>query len=473
MGNVCAWRQGKGKAEEDALEAETDNDAVKTFILKKENSPDNTDTGKNVIGMRGNENEENKINNHLEKQIEITKPEPEPEPEPFLLHKNEVENESKESKTTSENNVENNVENKETTIASLGIPITTENVSSGTDDDSDEKESDEGNEEDQEKEKQKENEILSVASTRQKRLSVSAEAYGEWNKKKENFVPKIYEKDEEEKKKIREAINESFLFSHLNDKEIETIVNAFFKKKVEKGSYIIKEGDDGDLLYVIDEGEVEIYKTKKIEETEDAVDEENKKEILTLLKSKDVFGELALLYNSKRAATAEALTDCSLWALDRESFNYIIKDTVAKNRQMYEDILRQVNVLKDMDPYERSKLADCLKSKNFKDGEIIIEEGEEGNTFYMLVDGHAVATKDDKIIKTYNKGDYFGELALLRNQPRAATVTCKDFCQVVYLDRKSFKRLLGPVEAILNRNVENYKQVLKELGLDTTCIEAN
>nr|5K8S_A Chain A, CAMP-dependent protein kinase regulatory subunit [Plasmodium falciparum 3D7]5K8S_B Chain B, CAMP-dependent protein kinase regulatory subunit [Plasmodium falciparum 3D7] len=145
----------------------------------------------------------------------------------------------------------------------------------------------------------------------------------------------------------------------------------------------------------------------------------------------------------------------------------------AKKRKMYEDILSHVNILKDMDPYERCKVADCLKSKSYNDGEIIIKEGEEGDTFFILIDGNAVASKDNKVIKTYTKGDYFGELALLKNKPRAATIKAQNFCQVVYLDRKSFKRLLGPIEDILHRNVENYKKVLNELGLDTTCIDEN
>ncbi|EUD69082.1 cAMP-dependent protein kinase regulator [Plasmodium inui San Antonio 1] len=307
-----------------------------------------------------------------------------------------------------------------------------------------------------------ESDVANLSVGQSKRLSVSAEAYGEWNKKKLNFVPKVYKKDESEKEKIREALNDSFLFNHLNKKEMEIIVDAFFDEHVETNVNIINEGDEGDLLYVIDEGEVEIYKMK-----------ENKKEVLTILKSKDVFGELALLYNSKRAATARALTKCHLWALDRESFTYIIKDNVAKKRKMYEDFLTQISILKDMDPYERSKVADSLKTKTFSDQEEIIKEGEQGDTFYIIIDGKALAIKDKKVIKTYSKGDYFGELALLKNQPRAATVKAKDTCQVVYLDRKSFKRLLGPIEEILYRNVENYRKVLKELGLDTACIEGN
>lgn len=52
----------------------------------------------------------------------------------------------------------------------------------------------------------------------------------------------------------------------------------------------------------------------------------------------------------------------------------------------------------------------------------------------------------------YKSGDYFGELALIRNEPRAANVIAKTHVSVVTLDRHSFKRLLGPIEEILKRN---------------------
>ena len=52
----------------------------------------------------------------------------------------------------------------------------------------------------------------------------------------------------------------------------------------------------------------------------------------------------------------------------------------------------------------------------------------------------------------YNKGGYFGELALIRNEPRAASVIAKTECKLLKLDRISFKRLLGPIENILKRN---------------------
>lgn len=57
----------------------------------------------------------------------------------------------------------------------------------------------------------------------------------------------------------------------------------------------------------------------------------------------------------------------------------------------------------------------------------------------------------------YKPGDYFGELALLRNEPRAANIVAKTKLKVVSLERQSFKRLLGPLDEILKRNMNAYK----------------
>ncbi len=58
----------------------------------------------------------------------------------------------------------------------------------------------------------------------------------------------------------------------------------------------------------------------------------------------------------------------------------------------------------------------------------------------------------------YKVGDYFGERALIKNEPRAANVIAKTKCTVVSLDRHSFKRLLGPLEDLLKRNMDIYEQ---------------
>jgi cAMP-dependent protein kinase regulator len=117
-----------------------------------------------------------------------------------------------------------------------------------------------------------------------------------------------------------------------------------------------------------------------------------------------------------------------------------------------------------MDHYERSKMADAIRETKINSGETIITQGEAGDVFYILVDGSAKATLNEdksKAVMQYKPGDYFGELALLRGEPRAANVIATEDCKLISLDRKSFKRLLGPLDKILMRNMDNYMNYMK------------
>ena len=59
---------------------------------------------------------------------------------------------------------------------------------------------------------------------------------------------------------------------------------------------------------------------------------------------------------------------------------------------------------------------------------------------------------------SYGPGDYFGERALLKDEPRAANVLAKTECKLVSVDRHSFKRLMGPLETILRRRMDIYNE---------------
>lgn len=119
-----------------------------------------------------------------------------------------------------------------------------------------------------------------------------------------------------------------------------------------------------------------------------------------------------------------------------------------------------------MDEYERGKLADAFKEEWYQPEDFVIREGDDGNTFYLIMSGDAIATKTVEIGKPpvevfkYSGGDYFGERALIKNEPRAANIVAKTQLHCVALDRQSFKRLLGPIEEILKRNIGMYKQYM-------------
>eukprot|EP00347_Sterkiella_histriomuscorum_P002262 403368839 len=286
------------------------------------------------------------------------------------------------------------------------------------------------------------------------RSSVSAEAFGDWNKK-EAFEAKVVPKSQETKDKIMTRLGQAFMFSALDEKEKQIVVNAMEERKAVEGEHIITQGEEGDNLYVVESGTLSCFKLFPGNSVE------------TFLKKYmpgESFGELALLYNCPRAATIKADGDAILWSLDRNTFNHIVKDAASKKRDKYEKFLESVKLLQGMDSYERFKLADAFKEHLYKAGEYIIKEGEQGDLFYMIESGDAQATKTlsegeaPVVVMHYKIGDYFGERALIKNEPRAANVIAKTDCNVVFLDRHSFKRLLGPLEEILKRNMDIYEQ---------------
>ena len=79
-----------------------------------------------------------------------------------------------------------------------------------------------------------------------------------------------------------------------------------------------------------------------------------------------------------------------------------------------------------------------------------------GNNFYIVAEGQLVAykqmEKDTKLVYTYGRGDYFGELALLRDIPRQATIKSVSAGKLFFINKDAFARMLGPLEGILKRN---------------------
>ena len=85
------------------------------------------------------------------------------------------------------------------------------------------------------------------------RNSVSAEAYGEWNKK-EAFAPKVIAKTGDTITRMKELLKKVFMFQNLEMKDVDVIVNAMEEVVVKPGDAVIKQNDEGNCLYVVDSG---------------------------------------------------------------------------------------------------------------------------------------------------------------------------------------------------------------------------
>ena len=287
------------------------------------------------------------------------------------------------------------------------------------------------------------------------RSSVSAEVYGFYNKKGK-FVPKVIPKNDEQMNRIKGKIISSFIFSSLEKKDLDIVINAMEEKRFKLDDKVISQGEDGDCLYIVETGNLKCFKT---------FNSDNTPKLLKIYEPGDSFGELALLYNCPRAATIICSSEESiLWSLDRETFNHIVKEAAQKKREKYENFLKNVDILSTIDSYELGQICDSLKDGYYKKDDYIIREGELGDVFYILEEGTCNATKTlepgkpETVIKELKEGDYFGERALLKGEPRYANIiVTSETAKVISLDRLSFNRLLGPILEILKRNIDKYQ----------------
>jgi len=281
-------------------------------------------------------------------------------------------------------------------------------------------------------------------------MSASVKVSSDWE-------PPVHPKTEEEAAMLRHRVGKNVLMKHLSPREVNIMVAAFKATRFGSGDEIIKQGEEGDLFYVVEEGQCDI--------TIDGVG------VVAHIDGgggRDYFGELALLYNAPRAATVTAVTPCLTWALDRTTFKTIMQDCATKQSNLYRAFLDKVPILSTLSAYEKMQLADALRATTYERDEIIIREGEDGNDFFIVEEGEVICTKRDgsggemEVSEPLGPGSYFGELALLNDDVRAATVRSVGLSRVLAVDRSTFNRIFGSLRDSLESNREMYEKYVDE-----------
>jgi hypothetical protein len=102
------------------------------------------------------------------------------------------------------------------------------------------------------------------------------------------------------------------------------------------------------------------------------------------------------------------------------------------------EILRSVDLFASLAAPEFEGLAARLTEVTAAPGTAIVTEGEIGHHFYVIEDGEAEVSRDGHLVATLGRGDYFGEIALLRHVPRTATVVAKTPTTLLSLEREGF-----------------------------------
>jgi CRP-like cAMP-binding protein len=203
-------------------------------------------------------------------------------------------------------------------------------------------------------------------------------------------------------------------------------------ENVAAGKEVVRQGEPGERFYLIAHGAFEVM-----------VDEQP----VTRLGRGEYFGELALLNDAPRAATVVAVEPGRLYSLGRAAFRTTLAHDLATQVRIqaalaYREAVAAMLLFRDLAPVDLDLLLTRFVQVAVATGEDIIRQGESGDRFYVIRSGAVDVIKDGQTIGKRVRGDAFGELALLLNAPRAATVRATEPTELLALNAADFQDLL-------------------------------
>ena len=201
---------------------------------------------------------------------------------------------------------------------------------------------------------------------------------------------------------------------------------------------VFRQGDRPTAFYVVRRGVLEVV--------EEDPDTGNERSIRTLGRGGS-FGELGLISNALRAATVRAVGEAEVFEFDRGTFDRLLADMI--HVPEFEPTLQQLAELREQPCFahlgtdQLVELLDRGEWLTVAPGQAVIEQGDEGDSFYAVSSGQFSVVTDGELKQTIGPGAYFGEIALLLDVPRTASVIARTPSRVFRLDREGFDQLLA------------------------------
>lgn len=217
----------------------------------------------------------------------------------------------------------------------------------------------------------------------------------------------------------------------LEPDDLNELAGLVRRVRVPAGRPLVRQGDAVDAFYVIRRGRC------LVTECENGVEHE-----ITRLGPGATFGELALLEGTPRTATVRAETEVEAFAVDAGAFQRLLADALAP--PALAPAAWPVTQVWSLPPFRHLDLvgASALATRGtwlrVAPGVCVVEEGEAGEDFYVVASGQLQVERDGTTVGTLRAGDFFGELALLRDAPRAATVRAITPARLFVLPRDAF-----------------------------------
>ena len=237
---------------------------------------------------------------------------------------------------------------------------------------------------------------------------------------------------------ISKSLSSSFLFNSLSEESMMSIIEEFKLYKFPPRTIVFNQGLYGQNFFIISSGRVEVIVNGTV------------KKILT---KGEYFGELALLHDSTRTASIKTIEQSYFWTLARNSFKKIIISLNSKKFEENANFMKNVELFASFSQSQKDVILSLMVTQDFNDGEKIVLEGDPGDLLYIIQRGTVSCSKEGKEIRRLQKGDFFGEQALIYNTPRTATVTAIGRCTLLSLCRQDLVSAFGShLQQIIYKN---------------------
>ncbi|XP_050577237.1 cGMP-dependent protein kinase 1-like isoform X1 [Bombus affinis] len=288
-----------------------------------------------------------------------------------------------------------------------------------------------------------------------------------------NLPVTVFKKNEKTKQLIKNAILNNQFLGDLDESRIEKLISVMYPEQVRANTRIIHEGEVGSHMYVSEEGTFEVYVGNTCHES---------------FGPGVAFGELALLYNTKRLCSIHASTNAKVWVLERQVFQTVMLKDNEESLEHNLKILRQIEIFKDLSEEVLQKICDLITVEFYPANSYVIREGDKGDKFYIINGGSVKITKNkpggtEEEMTILEKGDYFGEKALYDSEEsrrQANAIAMAPGLECYTIEKKAFLDYLGGLDLIRNRNWSGYYSVnesddwsdeFKNLTLSDTVFE--
>ncbi len=238
------------------------------------------------------------------------------------------------------------------------------------------------------------------------------------------------------------------VFAELTEEELSAVAGRLRPERRGAGSVIVRQGERGDIFYLIARGRVAVVVESRGHGPQEVAE----------LTDGDYFGEIALLRETTRTATCVARTDVELLTLSRADFTELLARQFAVAGKVEKvagmsAMLRRMPLFNDFSPRQLQALLRCLGGERAAAGSTVVRAGEPGERFYIIESGlvevlaaeeggAAEGAEGQRVVARLGRGEYFGEIALLADVARTATVRAVSDCEFFVLDRKAFEALI-------------------------------